>query len=191
MIGTRRGCSRAANSIRAYWRDIVTKKIMTAVVASALGIMLLAGSSALAQKAPADADRVAAARELMEASGSTRQFEAVMPMILAQMQGLFVKMKPGNEKDIAEVFAAIGKRFLDRKGEVFDEIAALYAEKLTAQELREIAAFFRTGVGAKFVTLQPELVQKSMVIGQRWGERIGRDVEADVRKELKKRGVDL
>ena len=155
-------------------------------------VSLVAGAASHAQKAPAaDPDRLAAARELLDATGSAKQFEAALPMLVNQIQGLFLQMKPAAEKDIREVFVEMAKRFSDRKQEVFDEIAVLYAQKLSAEELRQIAAFFKSGVGAKFVTLQPELVQQSMLIGQRWGQKIGQEVEADVRKELKKRGIDL
>lgn len=147
-----------------------------------------------AQKAPAtaaDPARLAAAKELLEVSGAAKNFDAAMPMMLAQMQQIFMKLKPGNDKEIRDVFSKIGDRFSARKQEAFDEIAVLYAEKLTTEELKQISAFFRSGVGAKFIAQQPELVQRSMVIGQRWGEKIGREIEAEVRQELKKRGVDL
>ena len=73
-----------------------------------------------------------------------------MPMMLGQIQDIFLKMRPGNEKEIREVFAMIGTRFSARKQEVFDEIAVLYAEKLSTDDLKQITAFFKTGVGAKF-----------------------------------------
>ena len=164
-------------------------KPLTAIAFAAL--LALAAPFAVAQKAPGDSDGVVAARELLQASGAARQFETVMPVLIAQLQQVFVKMKPGNEKDIKEVFGEIGKRFLDRRQEMFDEVAKLYATKMSAAELREIAAFFKTGIGAKFVAMQPELMQQSMIIGQRWGARIGAEVDADVRRELKKRGIDL
>ncbi len=169
--------------------------------AMGLGINLVATPAAQAQKAPPeasavkapaeDADRMAAARDLLEAAGAAKQFEAVMPMLMAQMQGLFFKMKPGAEKEIKDVFGEMGKRFANRRSEMFDEIAALYAEKLSTKEMREIAAFYRTGAGARFIAITPELTQRSMAIGQRWGQKIGKELEADARQELKKRGVDL
>jgi hypothetical protein len=30
-----------------------------------------------------------------------------------------------------------------------------------------------------------------MALGQRWGAQIGREIEAEARRELKKRGIDL
>ena len=51
--------------------------------------------------------------------------------------------------------------------------------------------FYSTGVGAKFVGLLPELTQQSMLLGQRWGAQIGREIESEARVELRKRGVNI
>ena len=173
-------------------RPLLQTRLLLRLVAAAFAVAWLLADAAYAQKTPPpDPDRLAAAKELLEVSGSTKSFEAAMPMMLAQIQDIFLKMRPGNEKEIREVFGMIGTRFSARKQEVFDEIAALYAEKLSTDDLKQITAFFKTGVGAKFIAAQPELIQRSMVIGQRWGQRIGQEIEAEVRQELKKRGVDL
>jgi hypothetical protein len=71
------------------------------------------------------------------------------------------------------------------------EIAALYAEKLTLEEIRELTRFYSSGVGAKFIAMLPELMQQSMLLGQRWGEAIGREIESEARQELKKRGINI
>jgi hypothetical protein len=42
----------------------------------------------------------------------------------------------------------------------------------------------------KFVAVQPEIMRQSVMAGQRWGARLGREIE-EARKELKKRGVAL
>ena len=34
-------------------------------------------------------------------------------------------------------------------------------------------------------------MRESMLLGQRWGEQIGAEIEEEARSELKKRGIDL
>ena len=41
------------------------------------------------------------------------------------------------------------------------------------------------------IKTQPQIMQDSMMAGQRWGQRIGRAIEEEARRELKRRGVDL
>jgi hypothetical protein len=43
----------------------------------------------------------------------------------------------------------------------------------------------------KFVAVEPEIMRQSMMAGQRWGARLGREIEEEVGKELKKRSLDL
>lgn len=170
-------------------RPLTIARIVTALVVAAS----LSSGGALGQSKPpaADAERLAAARELMEVVGSAKQFDAVMPLMTAQMTRAFVAMAPHAEKEIREVMGQMLKRFSVRKGELLDQIAGLFAEKLTPEEARELIRFYSTGVGAKFVAMQPELMQRSALLGQRWGESIGRELEAEVRRELKKRGINI
>lgn len=144
-----------------------------------------------AQGAAPDRERLVAARELMVAAGSAQQFDQVMPLMTAQMTKAFMALAPQAEKQIQDVMGEMLKRFSARKGELIEEIAGLYARRLTLEELRELTRFYSSGIGAKFVALLPELTQQSMLLGQRWGERIGREIEAEVRIELKKRGVNI
>jgi hypothetical protein len=34
-------------------------------------------------------------------------------------------------------------------------------------------------------------MRRSLTLGHRWGQDIGREIDAEARRELKKRGVDL
>jgi hypothetical protein len=52
-------------------------------------------------------------------------------------------------------------------------------------------AFYKSPAGAKFIAVQPEVMQRAMILGQRWGHAIGREIEAEARRELKKRGIEL
>jgi hypothetical protein len=98
---------------------------------------------------------------------------------------------PDKAKEIREVFDQLVPRFLQRKGELIDQIAALYAVELTLDELNAIIAFYKSPVGLKFASVQPKIVRQSMILGQRWGERIGAELEQQARQELRRRGVDL
>jgi hypothetical protein len=155
-------------------------------------VALTLAAPALAQEKPAvDPQRLAAARELMVAAGSARQFDQVMPVLTANMTKAFVALAPQAEPHIREIMGELLKRFSDRKGELIDQIAAAYAEKLSLDELKELTRFYSTGVGAKFIAVMPELMQQSMALGQRWGESIGREIDEELRRELKKRGINI
>lgn len=135
--------------------------------------------------------RLAAALELMEAAGSAKQFEQVMPLLASSMTQTFTALRPQSAREIREVMAEVVKRFSNRKQEMIDKIAEMYAVELTVDELKELTRFYTSPVGAKFIAIQPKVAQQTMVLGQQWGRSIGREIDEEARRELKKRGVDL
>jgi hypothetical protein len=138
-----------------------------------------------------DPARVAAAKEMMEVAGSVRQFDELMPVIAAQMSQNYMRLVPDKSKEIAEVFQQLVPRFIEKKAVLLDQIAGLYAAELTLDELNGIAAFYKSPIGAKFSAVQPSIIRQSMALGQRWGQQIGIDLDAEAKRELKKRGIEL
>jgi hypothetical protein len=159
------------------------------VLATALFALLPLPSPVRAQ-AP-DAGRLAAAKELMETAGVAKQFDEIMPYLTRQLAESFVAVAPDKAGEIRDVFAQLAVKFVDRKGELIDQIAGVYAEKLTVEELSALVGFYRSAAGMKFVAVQPDIMRQSMMLGQRWGAQLGREIEQEAREELKKRGVPL
>jgi hypothetical protein len=154
---------------------------------SVLATVLVAGAQA---QAP-DPRRVAAAKEMLVHIGAVRQFDEAMPLIFSQMTKSFVAVAPDKAKEIREVFDKLLPRFMARKSELTDQIAELYAAELTQQEIEAVIAFYKSPVGAKFASTQPKILRQSVALGQRWGEKLGREIEQEARQELKKKGVDM
>ena len=69
----------------------------------------------------------------MQVAGVAKQFDEVMPLLTRQLAEGFVAVAPDKAGEIREVFAQLGIKFVDRKGELIDQIAAVYAEQLDAR----------------------------------------------------------
>lgn len=108
-----------------------------------------------------------------------------------QMSQAFKNLAPGKASEIEDVFRQLVPRFIDRKAELLDQIAALYAAELSLDDLNGIVAFYKSPIGVKFSSVQPKILSQSMMLGQRWGQRIGAELAEEARRELKKRGIDL
>jgi uncharacterized protein len=153
-----------------------------------LGTLLV--SSPLKAQAP-DAARLSAAREMMEVAGVAKQFDELMPLLAQQLSQSFVAIAPEKAEEIRQVFAQLPAKFIDRKGELIDEVAILYARELSVEELAAVSAFYKSPAGARLLAVQPQIARQSMALGQQWGARIGREIEQEARKELKRRGIEL
>jgi hypothetical protein len=148
-------------------------------LAAALALALSAAIfSAPSQAQSADPARLAAAREMMEVAGVAKQFDELMPLLAQQLSQSFMAVAPEKAEEIRQVFAQLPAKFIDRKGELIDALGA-------------VSAFYRSPAGAKLLAVQPQIARQSMALGQRWGAQIGREIEQEARKELKKRGIEL
>jgi hypothetical protein len=76
--------------------------------------------------------------------------------------------------------AAFFDRFLSAARERRSELGALlipiYDRHFTADELRELLAFYRTPIGHKLLAEQPAIAQEAMAAGQQWGQRLGIEI---------------
>ena len=127
-------------------------------------------------KPAADPARTAAARDLMEVTGVTRQLDGMMD---AMSKG-FAKGANADSSDkgkkLSQEFEAFMNKFLGFKEEMMTDFAALYAETFTAEEMKQVADFYRSGTGAKFIQLTPVLMQKGAQIGMKYSERIAKEM---------------
>ncbi len=136
-------------------------------------------------------DRLAAAHDLLQATNTDAQFAAVIPMMFAQLKQSIPPSGPKMQEELDRVFQETEKQFLDRRSEVLDQIALLYARKFTAEEMKALADFYRSPLAQKFITAIPELTVEAMKIGNNWGRQIATDAEQKVRDEMRRRGFAL
>ncbi len=163
----------------------LARRFLVAVIFSTALIQI-----AQAQQRPSD-EAVSAARGLVEASGAAAQFDQFLPLFVDQMTKTFVHLAPDRAKEIREVMAELTTRFTARKSELIDQIAVIYAKSLSLEDLREITHFYQSGAGRRMVVAQPDIMRQATIAGQNWGQRIGAEIDAEMRRELKKRGIDL
>ena len=171
-------------SIRLVARAAGLCALLTCISIGGIGIAQEGNGSAYAA-------RLSAAKELMKVTGAVRQFDTVMPVLFQQMRERLIQEHPGQEKELTEILSAIAMKFDTRKHELIDEVAALHARRLSLQEVKDLIAFYRSAIGRKYIRLQPEILEQSIIAGQRWGEKIGREIEEEVRTLAKQRGLPI
>lgn len=147
-------------------------------VALVLSLSLSFAVQAEETKPVADPARLAAAHELLEVTGVTKQ----MDMMAEQMSKGFAtgSQAENNEvgKKLSAEFDANMKKLLEYKDQMIADLAALYAEVFTAEEMKAVSDFYRSGPGAKFIAKTPELMQRGADIGIRYSQKIMEDLKA-------------
>jgi uncharacterized protein len=155
-------------------------------------LSLVASHPAVAQgTATANAETMTAARELVAVMRFDTQFKAILPTILQTMRPALVQGRP---KQYEEAFDATVPVLLEvfgsRAGEMTEQVAAVYGQTFTVDEMRQITAFYRTPAGQKVMEKMPAVVQQTSVLGQAFGRKLQDELREKIADELRKRGLN-
>ena len=158
--------------------------------AAALALALLAFSGAAHAQQPS-AGAIAAAKELLELKGSTRMFDPLVPGIIETVKNNYLQTNTALVKDLNEVAAQLRTEFAPKRADVLNQVAVLYAQRFSEQELKDVVAFYKTPAGKKFVVEEPVVIEQSLGAAQAWSQKLSEEVLSRFRAEMKKRGHDL
>jgi len=136
---------------------------------------------------PPPAENLAAARELIQVMRATDQFKALLPTILQALKPAFVQGRPEMEKDFDAVLPAINDVAARRVNELAEALAVIYASNFSVAEIRDIAAFYRSPTGQKFLAQQQVIARESLVAGQRWAQTLSSELREAIGEQLRKR----
>jgi uncharacterized protein len=155
-------------------------------------LSLVASNPAVAQgTATVNAETMTAARELVAVMRFDTQFKAILPTILQTMRPALVQ---GRTKQYEEAFDATVPVLLEifgsRAGEMTEQVAAVYGQTFTVDEMRQITAFYRTPAGQKVLEKTPAVVQQTAVLGQAFGRKLQDELREKIADELRKRGLN-
>ena len=78
-----------------------------------------------------------------------------------------------------------------RIGELLNAVVLVYANNFTAAELRDLIAFYHTPTGQKLLQKTPLITQQTMIVGQKFGQSAGADVQKQMMEELRSKGHAL
>lgn len=67
--------------------------------------------------------------------------------------------------------------------ELTQQIGGVYDEEFTHKEIKEIIKFYETPTGKKTLTKMPIIMQKSQMLGQQWGMKVGQMIDSELRKK--------
>ncbi len=165
---------------------------VAALRAAFAGALLCAGFGNLpAHSQEPSAAAVAAARELVDLRGGAKMFDSVVPGVVEQAKGVFLQTNPALAKELDEVAGRLRSDFGSRTTELLNEVARIYAQHFTEQEMREAIAFYKTNLGRKIVTQEPIIIDQSFARMQQWANKFSEEVLSRYRAEMKKKGHDL
>jgi uncharacterized protein len=164
------------------------RTLPTMLIAWIVALLLMAVPATAQAPAP---EARAAAKELVETMRATDQLKTMMPMIMQQLKPMIVQGRPEVERDFDASLPQVIDAMSGRMGELVDAIAVIYAQNFSADELRQVSAFYRTPVGQKFLEKLPAITQQSMTVGQKFGQQLASDLRDRMIEQLRKKGHNI
>jgi hypothetical protein len=141
---------------------------------------IAAVAAALALSAAALAEDIDVREELALEIIELTNADAVTEQLAGQMRSAMLRqvesrirceaMRPAVEEAVDDVTDAFAETMnsLDLRA----QLVIVYAETFTEDELREIAAFYRSDAGRRLVEAMPEIMRRTMTLGQEHMQRM-------------------
>jgi hypothetical protein len=173
------------------------------VLAACLALSFAVPSARAQGAAPVSADTTAAVKDLLEAMHyrdtmrqTFAQMQKNMPAVM--LQGATASIRNNKTMTDEQKTAALAKASREipqaaaamesilNDPTLMDEMVAefipLYARHFSADEVRQMAAYYRTPIGAKMIRLMPQIAAESMQMSQKvMGPRLNAAIEKVVK----------
>lgn len=128
---------------------------------AALAAML--ATTAVAQPAAPSAEKIALAKQLVEASGGGDQMKTVLQVMFRTMSTAFNTNMPPEQKRLTEIILQkMQDRFIAATPQLIDGSVQVYADNLTDKELRDYLAWIQSDTGQSLKRKQPMLAAESL-----------------------------
>jgi len=150
-------------------------------IAFAGALVIFAG---IAQAQEFTPSHIEAAKRAIASSSSTDRLDAILPQMAQNAKADLIRTRPDKEEVITEIVDSAAIDLAPRRGDLENEIALVFARVFTEDELNEIADFYSTPAGQKFLNESPVVLREIDRASQVWANGVQRDLSAAIREKL-------
>jgi uncharacterized protein len=160
-------------------------------VGLALAVVPVNAQQPAPAKPPASPAAIAAAKEILAMKNASAMYAQAVPSVVEQAKTSLLQNNLNYQKDLNEVAVVVAQSLAGREKEIGEGMAKVYADAFTEQELKDLVTFYKSPLGAKLLTAEPQAIQASIAYMRQWGQEFSQVVNAQFRAEMHKRGKDI
>jgi hypothetical protein len=134
---------------------------------------------------------LAAADSILADMGVKKTLALIVPGMMTELERNVTNTRPEIRDSLRETLHAIQPEFDKSAQNMFKQATTLLATLMSDKEIVEVAAFFSSPSGKKYLTAEPEFFQKFGVLAEPWRQQLSADILTRARQEMKKKGVDF
>jgi len=162
----------------------MSRRLLT--IAGAL-LFLVYGASAQAPSPEA----MTAARKLVVTLKIADQYRALLPQLLLKLRPVVAQDRPEIERDYDALTVPGAEIYAPALAAMTDQIAALYAQSFTVDELRQIEAFYAGPAGRKYLEKADALAQAAAQVSQDVSQKAADELKQRLIEALRQKGHKL
>lgn len=114
-----------------------------------------------------------------------------MPGLVQRTKDVLLQSNLNYQKDLNEVAIKVAKDLAGREQEIGEQMAKIYASEFTEQELKDLAAFYKSPLGIKVIAQEPAAFNASRQYMDQWAQKFSEEINGKFRAEMKARGKDI
>ena len=111
--------------------------------------------------------------------------------MMAELESNVTRTRPEIKESLRATLKSIQPEFDATAKQIYDQAATLLASQMSEKEITDVAAFFDSPTGKKYVSVTPVFLQQFANMTAPWRDKLSTDIVARARQEMKKKGVDF
>ena len=149
-----------------------------------------AAPAATAPAAPSPA-AIAAADRILSTIGLKQSIAIVVPGMMQELETNVTRTRPEIRDPLRATLKAIQPEFDQTARQTYIQAESLLASQMSEQDITQVAAFFDSPAGKKYVEVTPVFLRNLGDVTGAWREKLSTDILERSRAEMKKKGVDF
>jgi uncharacterized protein len=149
-----------------------------------------AAPAATAPAAPSPA-AITAADKILNTIGLKQSIAIVVPGMMQELETNVTRTRPEIRDSLRATLKTIQPEFDQTARQIYIQAESMLASQMSEQEITQVAAFFDSPAGKKYIAVTPVFVQNLSDVTGAWREKLSTDILERARAEMKKKGVDF
>lgn len=167
------------------------RKFSNVLLAAGAALALMMGNAVAQAPKPPSAAAIGYAKDILTSKNVSAIYQGAVPGLVQRTKDVLLQSNLNYQKDLNEVAVVVAKELAGREKEIGEEMARIYASSFTEQELKELAAFYKSPLGAKVIAQEPAAFNQARQYMDQWAQKFGEEINGKFRAEMKKRGKEI
>jgi uncharacterized protein len=134
---------------------------------------------------------LAAADKILNTIGLKQSIAIVVPGMMLELETNVTRTRPEIRDSLRATLKAIQPEFDQTARQTYIEAATLLASQMSEKDIVDVASFFDSPAGKKYIEVTPVFLRNLSDVTGAWREKLSTDILERARAEMKKKGVDF